>query len=327
MIDQLTPAQMARFPEFVEKWTTIGLSTEPADRVHAEQGVRLAYHAANLPAPHKIVWCGSPLSQGLTRYIVQHAHEEDVGASVRASVETSVEASVWASVRDSVRANVQASVWDSVRASVGDSVGDSGYGQHDANWLGFYDYFRRVLALTTQTDPLQGLTQIAEHAGWWLPHQHICWMAERHRRVCRNGAGQLHNDAGPAVEYPDGFAIWALHGVRVPPELVQTPAEQMDPRLLLTDTNAEVRRERVRKIGIERVCAALTTKVLDTHGDYELLLLDLGDGRARPYLKMRNPSIGVYHIEGVAPHIHTVQHAINWRAGNDHEDWIPDVLT
>jgi len=31
IITELTYAQKARFPEFVEKWIKIGLSTEPAD--------------------------------------------------------------------------------------------------------------------------------------------------------------------------------------------------------------------------------------------------------------------------------------------------------
>jgi len=32
MIDKLTKEQESRFPEFVDKWTKIGLSTESADR-------------------------------------------------------------------------------------------------------------------------------------------------------------------------------------------------------------------------------------------------------------------------------------------------------
>lgn len=31
-INSLTPEQIARFPEFVKRWTDIGLCTDPADR-------------------------------------------------------------------------------------------------------------------------------------------------------------------------------------------------------------------------------------------------------------------------------------------------------
>jgi hypothetical protein len=56
-------------------------------------------------------------------------------------------------------------------------------------------------------------------------------------------------------------------------------------------------------------------------------MLDLGDGQKRPYLKMLNPSIGVFHIEGVPADITTVRQAINWRAGDEREEWQPEILT
>ena len=150
-IERLTDEQIARFPEFIERWTKIGLCAEPADRPRAEAGVRLAYQCAGLNPPETIVWCGSPLANGLTRALVMGLKEpeiktmtsvgasvrdsvrDSVSASVRASVGTSVRDSVWASVMDSVRASVRASVMDSVadsvrasvRASVMDSVADS----------------------------------------------------------------------------------------------------------------------------------------------------------------------------------------------------------
>ena len=71
----------------------------------------------------------------------------------------------------------------------------------------------------------------------------------------------------------------------------------------------------VERIGIERVCQMFKAQCLDKRGEYELLALDLGDGRIRPYLKMLNPSIGVWHVEGVAPNITTVQAALNFRNG------------
>jgi len=139
MITTLTPEQIARFPEFIKKWTDIGLCTMPTDRLRAEHGIRIAYETAKLKAPLKIVWTTSPLAQGLTRAVVVDAKGK-IGKGVRASVWDSVRASVGDSVRASVGASVRASVRDSVGDSVWASVGDSGYGQHDAAWLAFYDF-------------------------------------------------------------------------------------------------------------------------------------------------------------------------------------------
>ena len=127
-IEKLTKEQESMMEVYRDRWTSIGLSTDPTDRKRAENGIVLAYLVANLKPP-KIVWCGSPLSNSLTRAYFDARRKVGVWASVRASVWDSVWDSVRASVGDSVRASVRASVGDSVgdsvRASVGDSVGGS----------------------------------------------------------------------------------------------------------------------------------------------------------------------------------------------------------
>jgi len=63
-IKELTPEQEKQLEVYRDKWIDIGLATEPADRKKAEEGVVLAYKAANLKPPKEIIWCDSPI-QGL----------------------------------------------------------------------------------------------------------------------------------------------------------------------------------------------------------------------------------------------------------------------
>ncbi len=165
----------------------------------------------------------------------------------------------------------------------------------------------------------------AYEAGLWL-----FWLTDTEvialpRPILQVRGQQLHSEPAPAVRWPAGEEeYFVLNDVLVPREIVETPANALDPRLMLHERNTEVRREIVRKIGIERVCEELDAKCIDSQGDYELLLLDLQDGRHRPYLKMKNPSIGVYHIEGVLPGCETVAQALAWR---NQSDIPPSVLT
>ena len=330
MIKQLTDAQIARFPEFIKKWTDIGLSTQPADRLRAEHGIRLAYETAKLRAPLKIVWTTSPLAQVLTESCVRKENAS-VHASVLASVRASVRDSVLASVRDSVHASVRDSVRDSVHDSVLASVYARcdwwfGNGQHDAPWCAYLNFFREAAGLITQTDHAEPHREIVESAGWFSPYQQICWIAERHRRLRLNQRGQLHSHDGMAVEYPDGWGVWEWNGVRVDEQIILQP-DTLTPEQIATETNAQVRQVMVERVGIERVCQMFKAQCLDKRGEYELLALNLGDGRIRPYLKMVNSSVGCFHVEGVHPNCKTVQQAINWRGGNQEIDWFPEVLT
>src|SRR3990167_9079377 len=358
MIKELTRKQKDKLTIYCDKWLAIGLETAPANRQEAEKGIELAYAIAGKQKP-KIVWCLSPLTSGLVRHCILSIKKigvgdsvgasvrasvgDSVGASVRASVGDSVRASVgasvgasvrasvgdsvWASVWDSVRASVRASVgdsvwasvWASVRDSVRDSVGDSGYGQHDANWLGFYDYFSNELKLEKQTEKLKGLWIIAQNANWWLPHENICWISERHN-VCKLKNGVIHCETGPAIAYPDGFEIYGLNGIRVPAWVVKTAEIDISIKQLLEVDNADIRREVLRKIGVGRLF--WQGKEIDKLNDYTLINLGhlflRGVDFYAPYLVMENPSVkGLWHCEGVHEDCKTVKQALTWRNGTD----------
>jgi len=101
----------------------------------------------------------------------------------------------------------------------------------------------------------------------------------------------------------------------VPENLVMTEAENINCTLILKETNAEVRREYIRKIGIDKVIEKLGAKTVQKSSDnvYELLNFDIIDGTYRPYLKMKNPSIGTWHVEGIHPDCKTIDQALGFR--------------
>jgi hypothetical protein len=196
-------------------------------------------------------------------------------------------------------------------------------------------------SLGIDISPLEPQMRLTREAGWTVLFWDWAFISEKPVSILKNAVG-LHCEDGPALLYPDGFAVYALNGVRVSREIVETAASELDPRLLLTEANAEIRREILRKIGIERALSVLGSTVVDKklvtipahrylvteednllgkewidipekHIDYELVRLSLDDGRSRPYLKMLNPSIGVWHIEGVSPQCATIDEALHFR--------------
>ena len=209
--------------------------------------------------------------------------------------------------------------------SMKEILSHSVYGQHDASWLGFYNYFLEVCDLKI-CEKLQPLMDLAENCGWWIPYDTLCVLQEKTVEVHMKDE-KLHNEKGPAVAYRDGFGVYALNGIRMPKELVMTPAEKINPKVVLEIKNVEIRREIVRKIGIEQVVDKLGAEVVDKKEGYELLNINLGEDRYRPYLKMRNASNPeIWHIEGVHPDCKTVDEALAWRNGLN-EGVEPVVLT
>jgi len=153
----------------------------------------------------------------------------------------------------------------------------------------------------------------AYEAGLWL-----FWLTDSEvvalsRPIVRLNGSQVHSEDGPAVYWAEGEEqYFVINGIHVPQLIVETPASELDPRLILHEKNLDVRREIVRKIGIERICSELATSI-DKQDDYELLMLDLGDDTPRPFLRMKNPGTSAYHVEGVTPELRTVVAALAWR--------------
>ncbi|MBF0119909.1 MAG: hypothetical protein HQK79_13825 [Desulfobacterales bacterium] len=184
---------------------------------------------------------------------------------------------------------------------------------------------------------------ISSNCALWYPFQEAVLLLENPENININ-QGRLHSDGSPAVIWQDDVRFWFLNGILMPPDIVEKKSSDISAKEILKQKNAEVRREIVRKIGIKRICEELGAECIDSVGNYELLLLnlDLTDDddlshynpeleefypdsyRRRPYLKMINPSTGVYHIEGVHPNCTTVQEALTWRNGTDA---LPVIIT
>ena len=237
--------------------------------------------------------------------------------------------------REKLKVRVRNTLGDRAEDSIGNSVTagvrNSCYGQHDAAFLALFDYFRIVCGLVTQTDSLIGQWEQAQSGGWYLPYENICWVSERPCVLRLNSRDRLHCDIGPALEYPDGWRVYALNGVVMKPDYVLTPSSSLEPDVVLREPNAEIRRELLRKIGVSRMVGY--GRVIDRRGNYQLIDMSpvfrgSGIGYA-PYLLMPSASIdGVQHLEGVSPDCRTVEQAINWRASQvTAEPWDPDSLS
>jgi hypothetical protein len=204
-------------------------------------------------------------------------------------------------------------VWDSVWASV--------YGQHDAGWLAFYKYFQEACSLEEQTQKIGGLWLLAQSAGWALPHQNICWVSERHNILHRDDRGRLHDVSGPAVAFPDGWAIYSWHGIRVPAWCIEQK-DKINKETILAEDNTEVRRSMMEIIGWDKTMRLFGGNVI--HKDEclglprELREIELKGERVR-ILRMTNGTVenGARRqfVEGVPLTVNTCHDAVAWQYG------------
>ena len=256
----LTPEQTAALARYRARWAALRRSTEAADRRAAEEGVALAYRAAGLMPPARIVWCESPRAMSEAAGDASRAD----GCNVKSRLVDRVRRQVTARLGGPAHQRLQAAVEREVNPEdalvataaelVARNLADQGTsliaeigrhglswrgllqalagpkshrscasGQHELSWLAACDYLRDVLDLRAETEPLRGLTLLAENVGWLQPHEQTCWLAERPILLCADARDRLHHASGPALRFADGWSFWVWRGVEVPRWIIEQP--------------------------------------------------------------------------------------------------------
>jgi len=128
-------------------------------------------------------------------------------------------------------------------------------------WNSFYDFFVEEFNLEC-CQPIKPFIALANHIGWWMPFDDKVLCSEKPSIISMRD-GRLHSETTPALAWEDGIEMFFLNGIRMKKEHVMTPAQQLHAKVILDEKNVEVRRELVRKIGVERMCRDLGAVSMD----------------------------------------------------------------
>ena len=326
MIDALTLEQQALLPVVRDEWIAAALSGK-GPRITVEQAreqARWIYGLSKMKLP-QIVVVDSPMACQVATNLLS------VGDSVGDSVRTSVWESVWDSV------------WDSKMEWRSFSLCGICY---DSGWAAFYDYFDRIgVKMKCENWPKLKAFLLS---GIWdcILSQDYAIICRLPVEVCKDELGRLHSQSGPAVRWADGYANYAIHGVRFDDPTPILHPETINAERVLVESNVEVRRalidlmgERfVREANFElvhadterpvtpcHVCLGLrptceacgSTGVFRPENYRRLLLKRMADDEDMVFLEVVCPSTGKQVLLRVPPDTSSCHQAAAWVAGFD----------
>ena len=274
-IESLTDDQKAQFAPWVEKWTAIGLSCEPADRERAEKGIRAHYEVAKLLQPEVIAWVESPMLVSIAGPLA--ALSVSKGVSTADAVSSAV-----ARARAIVATGAaKASEIEAIKSNWSSYLGGSFWAAFPA-WATF---FRDVLGVDVPVGPREDTDSAC---GWWWPHTQFTIVSDRPQSLHRDGEGRLHSQTAAAISWRDGWSCYYWHGVRVPKEWILTP-DSVERSLVLTNQNIEQRRCLAEILGWASVLDQVQTKIIDENSNPSIgtLLECVVEGEPARFLRVK----------------------------------------
>lgn len=284
-LEKLLPEHEARIPEYVEKWTAIGLSCSESDEVAGNAAVKLMYKIAGHLGVPEVYWFDSLYAATLCAACMQLIENGKTcvkGAAPEAVATT--KDSFWDQViyntnlqikeqgqhidADFINKN-KAAICEGAREFIKSSSywrwwrpGSLG----TAAALAFYSFFHEVVGLNIEIERLAGLVGVAHQCSDVLTFDDRAYAIRKMEYMNRDSAGRLHCEDGPAVGFRDGFAIYAWHGVRLfGSEWIITNPKKITAQKIDEENNQELKRILLERFGVDKY--AQTGTVIDTDLD------------------------------------------------------------
>ena len=245
----------------------------------------------------------------------------------------------WTLVMDLIAARLRLRLGEDLAADVpGDDgralrlpVLDAVYGQHDGPWLSTFEAADRLCPGAGLAAGLTGLAEVARHTGWWWANERAAVLTERPILLARDNVGRLHRGEGAAMEFPDGYGLWAWRGMPIPVSLAtELPTLTVD--RIRDEKNAEIRRVMLEHFGYERYLREAGARTmgsdetgtlwwLDLPGDEPLVMVEVVNSTPEPDGTSR-----VYWLR-VPPRTRTAREGVAWTFGLTADEYQPLVQT
>ena len=238
----LSDEQWALIPQVRDEWLGIVRETAPVNRTATIHLLGQMYSAVGRPVPKNVVFLASPLQVVVTIQTLQMADApvaQQISDEVHDKVCRTMEAKVFSYALDVItdwvdeevvsliRCRIATPVWQDLHFGLYDLIYrqllKTTHGEYDRllNWPFFnayakqeyspalLDFFDRIGVPNPEIKPF---IEAAKTGGWMVLFWDWAFISAGPDIIKRDDEGKLHSDSGPALCYPDGFSVNAIHG-------------------------------------------------------------------------------------------------------------------
>lgn len=195
-------------------------------------------------------------------------------------------------------------------------------GSQDLYWIAWARFAQQIgVKLKADTDHRLGIMErIGTQCEWWWPYDNMVVACEKPLSVRWDDQRRLHAEGRAAVEYADGYSLFAWHGVTVPEKWITEKA--ITPHEALTWSNMEQRRAACEILGWATILDKLKGRTVDANANPEigeLIRVTIPDIGEEQFLRVRCGTGRVFALP-VPPEMKTAAQANAWTYGFDNPD-------
>lgn len=161
--------------------------------------------------------------------------------------------------------------------------------------------------------------------------KNICFLCEPPTAATVNERNQLHNDSGAAMEFRDGFKLFAWGGVVIPPEAIEA-TQDISIERIDKEQNAEVRRILIQQYGLERYLQDSGARQIDADEFGVLYKKSLPNDEPVVVVKVTNRTpepdgSRKFYFLRVPPYMTSARNAVAWTFNMSPEEYAPTIQT
>lgn len=257
-----------------QEWMEIAMATGPASIESVRPSIQELYALIDLAEP-EIVRCASPMdaywkiidgelvSNGdgwLTHHRLESMASDEVNgvrfaanAEDYQAVSSRIRGPIWEIVGPIHRmivneCNTQIDALYGVNQPI---IAPWFWGCQDAFWIAQYYFLYYMKGRLQQIPPGMAATcELARNGFWMFPMKKVCFISDRPEFYRLNSSNELHCPDGPAIQFTDGFKVWAIEGIALTEQIVMRP-ETLTGQQIIDENNVEIRRIMIERLGIE----------------------------------------------------------------------------
>jgi len=290
VLNKLTLEQENLIPVISEKWRNIALSTDRIDHQKARIAIQEAYSIMGKSTP-EIIFFDSPyaaLNTKLKFPIKDHLHRQ-----IEYNLENELESLLWkfldiplVSELDNLLCQLlEAKLMNEMYYLIKDEldgrlnhqsqnelnncIQPELWGVFHASWI---DFFISVLNCTPNRKNLQIFQSLIKLCGWIFPYKNTCLVSERPIKLSFDSQNHFHALGSPAIEFADGFCVYAYHGVRLPQKYGALHPNKWQTQWLIEEKNTELLNVLIHGIFYETVTRELELLKTDSWASFQVRL-------------------------------------------------------